>query len=153
MSQIDERPNVLRKSILVGCEVETAFQVWTEQMNIWWPRGHSISGNPGTNVFLESRVGGRLYERTPDGVEFDWGHVAVWQPPSHFAYDWYLVGTLERPSRVDVYFVSEKQNQTKVNVEHRGPELLGDVWFQRVLGFNKAWEAVFRAFSSCEAIL
>ncbi len=148
MSIPDDRPNVLRKSIVVGCEIETAFRVWTEQMDTWWPKSHSFSGNVRINVFLEARVGGRLYERTPEGIEFDWGHVAVWEPPVHFAYDWYLGGTLERPSRVDVYFVSEEQNQTKVNVEHRGPEYLGDTWFQRVGNFNQAWNAVFEAFRS-----
>ena len=141
-------PAVLKKSILVGCAVETAFHVWTNQLNTWWPKGHSMSGNAATTVYIEKREGGRLYERTPDGLEFDWGHISVWDPPHHLAYNWYLGSALERPSRVDIYFVAHDAKQTRVNVEHRGPELLGEQWFRAVKGFDKAWNAVLAAYSS-----
>jgi hypothetical protein len=138
---------VLHKSILVECKVETAFDVWTAQLNTWWPKNHSISGNPATKVYMEKRVGGRLYERTPDGIEFDWGHISVWDPPRHLAYNWYLGSTLERPTRVDIFFIAQEKGQTQVKVEHRGPELIGEQWSRAVKGFDKSWDSVFAAFS------
>ncbi len=45
-----------------------------------------VRSDPRITVFLERRVGGRIYERTPEGVEHEWGEVTVWDPPGHFAY-------------------------------------------------------------------
>jgi hypothetical protein len=51
--------DVVRKTIIVRCGVDTAFRIWTEQINAWWPKGHSRSGNLSTTVFLERHMGGR----------------------------------------------------------------------------------------------
>jgi hypothetical protein len=67
--------DAISKTIVVRCSVDTAFRTWTEQINAWWPKGHSRSGNPSTTIFLERHVGGRIYERTPEGVEHAWGEV------------------------------------------------------------------------------
>lgn len=65
----------------VGCSPAHAFDVWTSRTTLWWPKSHSVSGDPGLTVTIEPRRGGRIFERTPDGVEHDWGEVIVWQPP------------------------------------------------------------------------
>jgi Activator of Hsp90 ATPase homolog 1-like protein len=127
--------------------VEVAFRTWTERIDAWWPRGHSRSGNPDTAVFIESRVGGRIYERTPDGVEHNWGAVIAWDPPRHFAYYWYLGSSLERPTRVDVSFTVEPGGNTRVEVNHRGPELIGELWSRNSPRYDGAWEAVLPAYS------
>lgn len=75
-----ESSDVVHKTILVRCPIDVAFRVWTEQIDRWWPKGHSRSGDPGTVVFLERQIGGRLYERTMDGVEYTWGASADLEP-------------------------------------------------------------------------
>ena len=55
--------------------------MWTSGIATWWPRDHTITKGPGVAVVLEGRVGGRIYERAPDGTEHEWGEVTVWQPP------------------------------------------------------------------------
>lgn len=139
-------PGVVRKTIVVGCGIEAAFRTWTERIDAWWPRGHSRSGNPATAVFIEGRVGGRIYERTPDGMEHDWGEVIAWDPPRHFAYHWYLGSSMERPSRAEVRFTAEPGGGTQVEVSHHGPELLGEVWSRNSPRYDAAWEAVLPAY-------
>ncbi len=39
---------------------------------------------------LETALGGRIYERTPTGVEHEWGEVTVWEPPTRLGYRWHL---------------------------------------------------------------
>ena len=138
--------DAVTKGIVVRCSVEAAFQTWTEHINTWWPKGHSRSGSPGTTVFIESRVGGRIYERTEDGVEHDWGEVIAWDPPRHFAYHWYLGSGPERPTRVDVYFTGHAEGGTHVEVSHRGPELIGELWSRNSSRYEAAWEAVLPAY-------
>ncbi|HEX8681781.1 MAG TPA: SRPBCC domain-containing protein [Ardenticatenaceae bacterium] len=138
--------DAVRKTITVRCDVETAFRIWTEQMNSWWPKGHSRSGNPSTTVLMESQIGGRIYERTPEGVEHDWGRVIVWNPPRHYAYHWYLGSGPEQPTRVDVHFIAQEDGHTRVDVSHQGPQLIGELWSSRSSVFDAAWEAVLAAY-------
>ena len=65
----------LELEFTVRCDAERAFALWAEQTSRWWPHGHSVSGEPGLTVTFEPRPGGRIFERTPEGVEHDWGEV------------------------------------------------------------------------------
>lgn len=139
-------PDAIRKTVVVRCDAETAFRTWTERINVWWPKGHSRSGDPDTTIVLERRLGGRLYERTSQGVEFEWGRVTAWDPPHYFAYHWYLGSGPERPTWVDVRFVSQEAGGTRVEVSHRGPEFIGENWTRNNARYDAAWEAVLPAY-------
>jgi uncharacterized protein YndB with AHSA1/START domain len=138
--------NAVIKSIIVEQHVERAFRIWTEQIRTWWPASHSISGDPGTQVFIEGKVGGRFYERASNGVEYDWGAVVVWEPPYRLAFTWYLGSNPELPTRVEVQFVSLDHHKTRIELEHRGPELIGKLWEQRKNIFSAAWDSVLPKF-------
>src|SRR3954468_8746141 len=70
----------LEFAFTVACPPEHAFAVWAERTSLWWPHGHSVSVEPGLTVTFEPRPGGRIYERTPQGEEHDWGEVLAWEP-------------------------------------------------------------------------
>jgi uncharacterized protein YndB with AHSA1/START domain len=114
----------LRLELDVDCPVEHAFAVWTEGIGVWWPADHTVSAEPGLRVVLEGRVGGRVYERTPAGVEHDWGEVTVWEPPSRLAYTWFLRAARADATDVDITF-SATATGTRIAIEHRGWERLG----------------------------
>src|SRR5215216_5839966 len=59
----------------VACSPEHAFDTWANRTSLWWPRSHSMTSAPGLVVTFGSRPGGRIFERTPEGVEHDWGEV------------------------------------------------------------------------------
>jgi uncharacterized protein YndB with AHSA1/START domain len=141
-------PDAVHKTILVRCPIEVAFRVWTEQIDRWWPKGHSRSSNRNTTVYLERRVGGRLYERTPDGVEYTWGEVLVWEPPQYLAYSWYLGSSTERPTHVDVQFSAHTEGYTQVAIIHRGPELIGELWTHTNAQFAVAWGHVLATYTT-----
>jgi hypothetical protein len=134
--------NAVQKIITVRCTMDVAFRTWTEQIDAWWPKTHSRSGNANTTVTLEQGAGGRLFERTADGVEHTWGQVVSWTPPQHFACDWYLGSGQERPSRVDVHFIAQADGHTRVEVIHRGPELIGELWSRNCHLYDQAWATV-----------
>jgi uncharacterized protein YndB with AHSA1/START domain len=133
---------VVKKSIIIAQNVEMVFRMWTEAISVWWPAGHSISGDLETQVFLEGKVGGRFYERTPEGVEHDWGAVEVWEPPNHLTFRWYLGSDQTRPTLVDLQFVPLDKNRTRIDLEHHGPELIGELWQHRAHIFTSAWDKV-----------
>jgi uncharacterized protein YndB with AHSA1/START domain len=139
--------NPVHKTILVRCDVETAFRVWTEQIDLWWPKSHSRSRDPNTTVMLEARIGGRLYERTSQGVEHDWGEVIAWEPPHHFAFHWYLGSGPSQPTHVDVRFISQESENTRIEISHRGPELIGELWSRNRSIYDASWETVLTAYA------
>jgi hypothetical protein len=58
-------------------------ELFTDRIGEWWPldEGYSFGGDRANEVFLEARVGGRLYERYTDGEEFDIGRVTDCEAP------------------------------------------------------------------------
>jgi uncharacterized protein YndB with AHSA1/START domain len=115
----------LRMSFEVACPAAHAFEVWTSRISRWWPADHSVSGEDGLLVVLEGRPGGRIFERTATGVEFDWGEVTVWEPPTRLAYLWHLRRDRADATEVDITFVDQGNSTTRVEIEHRGWERLG----------------------------
>lgn len=115
----------LRLDLEVDRPAPHAFEVWTEDIGRWWPADHTTTGEPGLTVVLEPRVGGRIFERTTDGREFDWGEILVWEPPARFVYTWHLRRSREDATEVEIRFVATSAHATRVEIEHRGWERLG----------------------------
>jgi uncharacterized protein YndB with AHSA1/START domain len=115
----------LRMSFEVGCPVDHAFDVWTSKIARWWPADHSVSGENGMQVVLEGRPGGRIFERTSSGTEHEWGEVVVWEPPSRLAYVWHLRRDRADATEVEIRFIDQGDETTRVEIEHRGWERLG----------------------------
>ena len=100
--------------------------MWTTRFTQWWPSGHSASGDPDTVVTLEPGVGGRIFERTPDGVEIDWGEVTAWEPPRRLGYLWHIGRERTDATDVEVVFADAGDGTTELQIVHSGWERLGD---------------------------
>jgi uncharacterized protein YndB with AHSA1/START domain len=94
----------LRMSFDVACSAGHAFTVWTAGIGAWWPPDHTMTGRAEA-VVLQGGVGGRIYERTADGTEHEWGEVIVWQPPARLAYLWYLGRDRADATEVEIRFL------------------------------------------------
>ncbi len=130
----------------VACRPETAFSTWTGRASTWWPSDHSVSGERGLEVVFEERVGGRIYERTPSGVEHQWGLITAWEPPTRLAYTWHLRFGPEDATDVEVRFVDIGGDRTRIEIAHAGWERLGESAPQRREGNRLGWTAVFPHF-------
>lgn len=108
----------------VACSPEHAFGVWATKTSMWWPSSHSVSGDPALTVTIEPYVGGRIFERTSQGVEHDWGEVLVWEPPTRLSYLWHIYGDPRDATEVEITFTGDRAGTT-VRISHRGWERLG----------------------------
>lgn len=115
----------LEFDVTVAATREHAFATWTQQLDAWWPRSHSVSGEPSTAVVLEPWLGGRIFERTADGVEHDWGEITLWEPPERFGYLWHLRRNRTDATDVLITFTSIDHTTTRVAIVHTGWERLG----------------------------
>ena len=107
----------IRKSIWIGRSPETSFKVFCEEMTEWWPGGF---GGKDSIPRLEPMVGGRFYERKPDGTEYEIGRLTAYQPPSLVAFTW-RAPSWEVVTQVEIRFTPEN-NGTRVDLEHSGWE-------------------------------
>jgi uncharacterized protein YndB with AHSA1/START domain len=115
----------VRKSITVKAGPERAFQVFTDELDTWWPRSHHIGKVPMRKAIVQGAVGGRCYSEQTDGTECDWGTVVVWDPPRRLVLAWQINGQwqyepdLAKSSEVEVRFTPESDGSTRVDLEHR----------------------------------
>ena len=131
----------------VGCGAEHAFTTWTQRMSAWWPRDHTMSGAPGVEVVLEPRVGGRIFERAPDGSELDWGEVTAWEPPRRLGYLWHIGAGRADATDVEIAFHPLDARTTRVEIRHGGWERLGEDTRHRRRGLNvHGWEVTISAY-------
>ncbi len=115
----------LEVEVVVACPPPRAFALWATETTLWWPKGHSVSADPGLTVTFEPRAGGRIYERTAAGAEHDWGEVLAWEPPERLVYLWHLRFDRADATEVEVRFAAREDGGTTVRIVHRGWERLG----------------------------
>jgi hypothetical protein len=136
----------LRLSFDIDCPAEHAFDVWTTRLSSWWPPDHSASGRPGTIVTLEPRLGGRIFERTPDGTEIDWGEITSWNPPHGLAYLWHIGRERRDATDVELSFVDLGDGTTRLEIVHSGWERLGAEGPPWRHANTNGWQALIPAF-------
>lgn len=129
----------------VGCIPTHAFEVWTEGMGTWWPASHTVAGVPGTRMTFEGRVGGRVFERSPDGTEVDAGEVVAWDPPHRVAYTWHLMFDCADATDVEITFTASDDG-TEVRITHSGWERLGAPGEERRRRNEAGWTGVFEHY-------
>jgi uncharacterized protein YndB with AHSA1/START domain len=138
----------VRKSVTVVCSVEHAFATFTEGIDAWWPLStHSVGKRRARRAVVEGKTGGRIYEVWDDGAEHEWGSVLVWEPPRRVVYSWQPNPERPAPTEVEVRFVSEGDG-TRVELEHRGWERLGDVAAEAREGYESGWDTVLGAYAA-----
>ena len=122
--------SAVRKTVTVAAPLAIAFEVFTAQIEAWWPMAsHKIGEADCQAVVIEPRVGGRWYERGVDGVECVWGSVLLWEPPRRVVLVWQLSAQFrfdpKIETEVDVRFTVIDDHTTPVELEHRGLEAYG----------------------------
>ena len=133
---------------------ETAFRVFTEGFDRWWPRSHHIGKAELARCVLEPRAGGRWYEVCVDGSECDWGEVLAYEPPGRLLLAWRLNAQWDYdPSlttEVELIFTALADGQTRVDFEHRHLERMGEGAETARAGIDgpEGWSAILAAFKA-----
>jgi uncharacterized protein YndB with AHSA1/START domain len=125
---------VVRREIVVDAPIERAFNVFTDRFGDFKPPEHNLLRAPITETVFEPRVGGHIYDRAEDGSECRWARILAYEPPTRVVFSWDIGPTWqldtdpERASEVDVRFVAEGPQRTRVELEHRNIDRHGPGW-------------------------
>jgi uncharacterized protein YndB with AHSA1/START domain len=116
-------PSSVTVTTVVAVDPATAFEVFTDEVDLWWKTGPRYRVDPGrkSSMRFEGGAGGRLleiYEESDDA--FEHGRVLVWSPAERVVFE--MGGRDFAPgesTEVEVRFESIERG-TRVTVEHRG---------------------------------
>ena len=128
----------------VDCSADHAFNVWTSKIGTWWPRDHTVSGDP-EEIVLESGPGGRIYERTSAGEQHEWG-VTAWEPPRRLSYLWHIGRDRGTATEVEITFMEEGAARTRIAIAHSGWGKVGDEAEARRDQNRSGWDALLPHF-------
>jgi uncharacterized protein YndB with AHSA1/START domain len=124
----------VRNAIVVEAPIERAFSVFTDGFGTFKPRDHNLLQVDIEETVFETRVGGHIYDRGVDGSECRWARVLAYEPPDRvvFSWDispqWQIETDLDRTSEVEVRFIEEGPDRTRVELEHRNLDRHGAGW-------------------------
>jgi len=145
----------VRTSVVVEAPIERAFSVFTEDFGSFKPPEHNMLGVEIAETVFEPRVGGHLYDRGIDGSECRWARILAYEPPNRVVISWdispqwQIESDLGKTSEVEVRFVSEAPERTRVELEHRHLERHGEGWEQERdgVGSEGGWSLYLRRFA------
>jgi uncharacterized protein YndB with AHSA1/START domain len=134
-------------SVVVEAPIDKAFAVFTADIGSWWPPEHHILEVELAEMIFEPRVGGHVYDRATNGNECRWARVLIYEPPNRvvFSWDislqWQIEANPERTSEIEVPFIAENPERTRVELEHRNLDRHGDGWetMRDAIGSPDGW--------------
>ena len=145
-------------SVVVGAPIERAFSLFTEGIGTWWDPDHHLlpEGTTLTKMVFEPRAGGHVYDVVSDGSECRWSRVLAYEPPERvvFSWDinlqWEIETDLDRTSEVEVRFIAEAPDRTRVELEHRNLDRHGDGWEQMraAVGSDGGWPSGMNRYAA-----
>ena len=117
-------PDCVTVTAIVEVDPETAFRIFTEEVDLWWKRGPRFRFRPGQDGTLrfEPGEGGRFVEIYDEvsGDAYEIGRILSWEPGKRLLFEC-KARKFERHqvTVVEVQFEST-DGGTRVTVNHRG---------------------------------
>jgi uncharacterized protein YndB with AHSA1/START domain len=124
----------VHSSIVVEAPIERAFKVFTEDFDRIKPREHNMLAVDIAETVFEPRAGGRVYDRGVDGSECQWARVLAFEPPERVVISWdispqwQIETDPDKASEVEVRFIAETPDRTRLELEHRNLDRHGEGW-------------------------
>jgi len=125
---------VVQRQVVVDVSIADAFSAFVDRFGDFKPPEHNLMGVDITETRFEPRVGGHIYDRATDGTECRWARVLAYEPPDRvvFTWDispqWQLETDQAKSSEVEVRFVAETPERTRLELEHRHLDRHGPGW-------------------------
>jgi len=145
----------VQTSIVVEAPIERAFSVFTEGIGSWFPSEYNLLDSEIVERVFELRVGGQVYDRGADGSECHWARVLAYEPPARVVISWdispqwQIESDLEKTSEIEVRFIPEGPDRTRLELEHRNIDRHGEGWEQtrESVGGDGGWPGCLRSFA------
>ncbi len=145
----------VHREIVVEAPIERAFTVFTERFGDFKPPEHNLLTSPIAETVFEPRVAGHIFDRGTDGSECRWARVLTYEPPHRvvFSWDinprWQVESDPDNSSEVEVRFIAESPQRTRVELEHRNIDRHGSGWqaVSESVAHDEGWALYLRRYA------
>jgi uncharacterized protein YndB with AHSA1/START domain len=147
---------VVRKQIVVEAPIERAFAAFTERFGDFKPPEHNMLGVAIAETVFEPKADGHIYDRGVDGSECRWARVLAYEPPDRvlFSWDispnWQIETDPDNTSEVEVTFIAESPQRTRVHLEHRHLDRHGSGWesLKDGVDYDQGWPLYLHRYAA-----
>jgi uncharacterized protein YndB with AHSA1/START domain len=152
-------PTSVRHEVVVEAPIDRAFSVFTKGFGSFKPPEHNILGVDIAETVFELHEGGAVYDKGVDGSECRWARVLAYDPPNRVLISWDISPQWQietdpaKTSEVDVRFIAEAPNRTRVELEHRNIDRHGDGWeaVREGVDADQGWPLYLQRFAGVVA--
>jgi uncharacterized protein YndB with AHSA1/START domain len=145
----------IHHEVVVQAAIERAFSVFTKGFGSFKPREHNMLGVDIAETVFDLHEGGHVYDRGVDGSECRWARVLVYEPPNRVVISWdispywQIETDPDKTSEVEVRFIAETPDRTRVELEHRNLDRHGDGWqaVREGVDSDGGWPTYLRGFA------
>jgi uncharacterized protein YndB with AHSA1/START domain len=130
------------KSVILACDPDRAFVLFTEQAGLWWPAARRHSKDAKSTICMEPT--GRFYERSREGPEVELGVVRHFEPARRLLLDWYPGTGPDCPTLVEITFEAV-EGGTSVTVRHDRGAADELVFGGNSTAYDRSWDLVLVA--------
>ncbi len=135
----------IEKTLDVPLNPADAFELFTKNMDSWWPKDpFSVTGGSSTVVFPDHN-GGDIIETGADGSTNVWGTLTAYDPGKFLAFSWHPGRGPEEATMVTVEF-TETADGTRCDLTHGGFEILGDTADAVSASYLSGWDLVLGCY-------
>ena len=155
MSTQAEATTSVQASIVVEASIERAFQVFTSEFDSIKPHEHNLLQVEIAETVLEPHVGGYIYDRGVDGSECRWARMLAYEPPHRLVFSWDIGPTWQiepdpaKTSEVEVRFIAEAPERTRVEINHHNIDRHGEGWegVREGVASNEGWPLYLQRYA------
>lgn len=146
--------SAVHQEILVDVDRDRAFRVFTEQFDAIKPREYNLLDVEIAETVLEPRAGGDVYDRGVDGTTCRWARVLAYEPTHRLVISWDITVDWrpetdpDRTSEVEVRFLTEGPDRTRVTVDHRNLERHGEGSSTMLPGLDSGWRVMLGRYAA-----
>lgn len=140
----------IRKVVHVPIGPQRAFELFTREMDTWWPlethgRYEEVDGAKPERIEFPTQVGAEILEHLSTGEALPWGELLVLERPHRIVVAWKPHPRPTPPTEVEVTFTPDGDG-TRVELVHRAWERLGDQAVEGRTGYDTGWDLVLGRF-------
>jgi uncharacterized protein YndB with AHSA1/START domain len=150
---------VVRHHVVVSGTPDVAFATFTRRLGEFKPPEHNLLDSPIISTVLEPRVGGNIVDTGEDGTECRWATVLAFEPPDRLVFSWDIGPTWqledsEHSSEVELRFLPDGPNRTRVELVHRHLDRHGPGWPSVHAGVDsdQGWPLYLTRYASLLAV-
>ncbi len=153
-------PNDKNENLKIEFEVklpkEEAFSTFVNQLERWWPKEYTWSGEALEAIKIEPKANGKCYETGPYNFRCDWGRVITFKPSGKLIFTWQISPARtpepdpEKASEVCIQFRKGHNSSTLIDFEHRNFSRHGEGWHEylKAMKSQQGWPYILNKFKS-----